>query len=78
METREITQGDIEKINNASKQMSMIACVLALAYKSGDDTASESDLTFVGLVGMIDPPRPEAIEAAKVFKSFSHNYYDNR
>lgn len=38
--------------------------VLALAEKKGAtlDTASEG-MTFIGLAGMIDPPRPEAAEA---------------
>lgn len=45
--------------------------VLALAIKHDVSDASEEDLTFVGLVGMIDPPRPEAASAVKVFKGAS-------
>ncbi|MGQ9510019.1 MAG: cation-translocating P-type ATPase [Thermodesulfobacteriota bacterium] len=46
--------------------------VLAMAYKEAPDNmvelthrGVEGNLTFVGMQGMIDPPRPEAIEAVK-------------
>jgi Ca2+-transporting ATPase len=41
--------------------------VLALAYKQSEQL-SEDNLIFVGLVGMVDPPRPEAGEAVAIFK----------
>ena len=47
--------------------------VLAVAYREFDQLPDdltpheiEKDMTFVGLLGMIDPPRPEAREAVKI------------
>ncbi len=45
--------------------------VLALAYRpvaSLNDSNLETNLIFVGLAGMIDPPRPEAVKAIRTCK----------
>ncbi|MGI6727396.1 MAG: cation-translocating P-type ATPase [Anaerovoracaceae bacterium] len=68
-ETRELTETDKEKVYTASKEMATMALrVLGLAIKTDDASAVEENLTFVGLVGMIDPPRPEATGAVEIFK----------
>jgi Ca2+-transporting ATPase len=69
---RPITSADKEKIHAAAKEMASMALrVLALAIKQGDSSASEENLVFTGLVGMIDPPRPEAKDAVEIFKGAS-------
>ena len=71
-EVRPITDDDKGKIEEAAREMATLALrVLALSYKRDDDSASEEHLTFKGLVGMIDPPRPEAADAVKVFDGAS-------
>lgn len=65
---------DIEKIKSAVVSMSEQALrVLAVAIKTidvkpnkWDNTALENNLTIIGLIGMIDPPRQEAKEAVKI------------
>ena len=39
----------------------------------------ESDLTFLGLMAMMDPPRPEVAEAVQIVSQRRHSHhYDNR
>ena len=69
-------KGDIEKATAINQQMSENALrVLAVAYKEIDKVPEtlnpeeiEKDLIFMGLVGMIDPPRPEAKKAVAICK----------
>ena len=66
----EITEQDRQNIADAAKQMATMALrVLALAVKMDDDSATEDNLTFVGMVGMIDPPRLESAGSVEIFKN---------
>ncbi len=66
--------GDLDTAKRMTEQMSSDALrVLAVGYKVIDTIPErltseeiENGLTFMGLVGMIDPPRPEAKEAVAV------------
>ena len=65
---RELTDKDKENIMAASDAMAVEALrVLGLAYSYSDEL-KEEDLVFLGLVGMIDPPRPECKNAVDIFK----------
>ena len=68
---RPITQEDIDNINKASTEMASQAFrVLAFAYRYNDDgqKMAEDHLIYKGMVGMIDPERPEAAPAVSTFK----------
>ena len=69
---REIDDKDIENILEANNNLAKDALrVLGMAYKDSDSEVNESlesSLIYIGMVGMIDPPRPEvksAIEKCK-------------
>ncbi len=69
--------GDLAAAKTACEEMSKNALrVLAVGYKIIAEVPEnptqedlEYDLHFLGLVGMIDPPRPEAKEAVKVCRA---------
>lgn len=70
-EIRRITTSDIEEIKKANKDMTQYALrVLGLAIKKNNFEVDnlEQELVFVGLVGMIDPPRKEVKDAVRVCK----------
>lgn len=62
--------GSVEKdIMRAAGEMAAGALrVLAFAMREEAPDVSEKELTFVGLVGMIDPARPEARSAVEAFR----------
>lgn len=67
-------KGDLDTAARINENMSRDALrVLAIGYKELENApeeitseALENGLTFMGLVGMIDPPRPEAKEAVRI------------
>ena len=74
-EVRPITDEDKQAILAVNKDLAKQALrVLMMAYKTTSEIpileseVVESDLIFSGLVGMIDPERPEAAEAVRVAK----------
>ena len=74
-EVRPITDEDKKAILATNKDLAKQALrVLMMAYKTSKEIPTleseivESDLIFSGLVGMIDPERPEAAEAVRVAK----------
>jgi P-type Ca2+ transporter type 2C len=72
---RALTADDKEQIMRVSEEMAQDALrVLGVAYRDLIETCEcseesmENNMVFLGLVGMMDPPRDEVIEATKVCK----------
>ena len=74
--TKKLTKKDIEEIRNQEHEFASSALrVLGLAYKEIEELPKankvydeENDLIYVGMVGMIDPPRESVKESVKKCK----------
>lgn len=70
---RDIEDNDIEQIQEQNRFFSENGLrVLAFAYKETSEEISleaERDLIFMGLISMMDPPRPESMQAVADAKS---------
>ena len=65
----EIGAGDIALISKTMSEMSNDALrVLSLAIREDNPDAIEQNLTYIGMIGMIDPERPEVVESIRTFK----------
>ncbi|MDO5330840.1 MAG: cation-translocating P-type ATPase [Bacillota bacterium] len=67
-EIRDLTKADVDNIEKAAADMASDALrvlALAISYKEQID---EDNLIFVGLTGMVDPPRPAAKPAVATLK----------
>lgn len=76
-ETVPLGEEMLERINESNARLADSGQrVLGIAFKpvdglpsQGDESAMELDLTFIGLIGMLDPPRPEVEEAVATSRS---------
>ncbi len=65
----QLTSSVKRKIQMHNEEMARDALrVIAVAYKDYVDDFDENNLIFLGLIGMIDPPRPEAKNAVATCK----------
>ena len=68
-EVKPLTSAITNKILSANQKVcSEGERVISLAYKDASEDYNENNMIFVGFVGIIDPPRPEAISAIKECK----------
>jgi len=72
--TAELTEQKLKAVISENEQMASVGLrVLGIAYKemSGElmsckEASAENELVFLGLIGMMDPPRKEAMQAVKL------------
>ena len=63
--SRPMTAADRREIQNAAADMAKRALRVIGLAESNDPSGGEERLTFLGLAGMIDPPRPEVAGAVR-------------